>query len=531
MEMAAEDHGALDLSHLTEAEQATILQVLQRDLELRRHDEGRIRRLLQRETDSKRLHSLSGAWFNDERNKRHLSRMSGSDLVYATIRHHKRTRSKVTDVPLASLFDEERAATAHHKDAMLESDNRLCANMVELENCLGSSNSAPPRRKSQMERLPHLYLSTSPPDSDVLTNGHSEESEEDLDGQDPDKDSLKEAETAYLKLSSSSGSLHSNYTLNGSMMSLFSSGVFGAVDVQGRIQFSLVYDGQKEELAVRVYRCEGIAAGGKSHVDAYVKTYLLPDKSRKSKRKTVVKKKTENPVYDQTLKYKVRSGELRSRTLNISVWHSEPLGNNVFLGEVEVPLALWDWTCTQPLWQELQPRYQLNPETMCNRGTLMFSVKFIPEGHEGGGLPLSGELHIWLREAQGLLSTKGGAIDSFVKSFILPDASCQSGQKTRVVKRDISPSYNHTMVYDGFQPGDLREACAELTVWHRDGTKTHVLGGIRLSNGTGLSYGETVCWMDSTQEEISVWTSVINNPNTWVEASLPIRANLTHRSV
>lgn len=34
---------SLDLSHLTEQEQSTILQVLQRDLDLRRLDEGRVR--------------------------------------------------------------------------------------------------------------------------------------------------------------------------------------------------------------------------------------------------------------------------------------------------------------------------------------------------------------------------------------------------------------------------------------------------------------------------------------------------------
>lgn len=49
-------------------------------------------------------------------------------------------------------------------------------------------------------------------------------------------------------------------------------------------------------------------------------------------------------------------GELRSRTLNLSVWHDESLGRNVFLGEVEVSLGLWDWSYTQPLWQDLQPR-------------------------------------------------------------------------------------------------------------------------------------------------------------------------------
>lgn len=60
--------------------------------------------------------------------------------------------------------------------------------------------------------------------------------------------------------------------------------------------------------------------------------------------------------FSALFKYKVRAGELQSRTLNLSVWHAEPLGRNIFLGEVEVALGLWDWTCTQPLWQDLQPR-------------------------------------------------------------------------------------------------------------------------------------------------------------------------------
>lgn len=38
-----EEEALLDLSHLTEAEQTVILNVLLRDNELRNHDEGRIR--------------------------------------------------------------------------------------------------------------------------------------------------------------------------------------------------------------------------------------------------------------------------------------------------------------------------------------------------------------------------------------------------------------------------------------------------------------------------------------------------------
>lgn len=41
--MEGESDGSLDLSHLTEDEQSAILKVLQRDLELKRLDEGRVR--------------------------------------------------------------------------------------------------------------------------------------------------------------------------------------------------------------------------------------------------------------------------------------------------------------------------------------------------------------------------------------------------------------------------------------------------------------------------------------------------------
>lgn len=46
----------------------------------------------------------------------------------------------------------------------------------------------------------------------------------------------------------------------------------------------------------------------------------------------------------------------------------------------------------------------------------------------------------------------------------------------------------------------------------------------------GQSYGEVVSWMDSTEEEVTVWMSMIENPNHWIDATLPIRTNLTRRS-
>ncbi|CAL8296537.1 unnamed protein product [Lota lota] len=526
--MESDRQDSLDLSHLTEDEQEAILQVLLRDSELRRREEGRVRTLQQTEVNPVRLRTLSGSWFSEERSKRHRSAKQGADLVHSTIRCRK---SKGIEVPLAERFDGQGkktppgALSSPSPEAVKEKDGISLSsgntNSITCRLCLSVS----------LASSPSCGCLCHPPECEHRSNGHAATTEEeDSEGHDGDTDSMSSGHTepisTSLKTGSSVSSLYSSYTGGGSMMSLFSTGEFGAVEVRGRLQFSLVYHTQKEELLVSVCRCEDLATAHKNRSDPYVKTYLLPDKSSHSKKKTKVKKNTQSPVYDQTLKYKVPVGELRGRTLNLSVWHAEALGRNIFLGEVEVLLASWDWASSQPQWHDLQPRVQMSPEDISSRGIIVFSVKFIPLGSESGGLPLTGELHIWLREAQGLLSNKGGAVDSFVKSFILPDASRQSGQKTRVVKRSISPAYNHTMVYDGFHTSDLREACAELTVWQRDGLKTRPLGGVRLSPGTGQSYGEEVTWMDSTKEEIAVWDSMMKNPHKWIDASLPIRTNI-----
>lgn len=70
----------------------------------------------------------------------------------------------------------------------------------------------------------------------------------------------------------------------------------------------------------------------------------------------------------------MRVGELRSRTLNLSVWHAEPLGRNMFLGEVEVSLGLWDWSYTQPVWQDLQPRVGQSRRVQPNTFRLLLHV-------------------------------------------------------------------------------------------------------------------------------------------------------------
>uniref|UniRef100_A0A8C3BFL5 Synaptotagmin like 1 n=1 Tax=Cairina moschata TaxID=8855 RepID=A0A8C3BFL5_CAIMO len=228
--------------------------------------------------------------------------------------------------------------------------------------------------------------------------------------------------------------------------------------------------------------------------------------------------------------YKLEKRDLQGRTLNLSVWHHDSLGRNLFLGEVEIALGAWDWANTRPEWFTLQPRTPFALDGLSSRGNLNLALKFIPAGSEGAGLPPTGELHIWVKDAQGLVPLQGSTVDAFVQCYVLPDDSKASRQKTRVVKRSLSPLFNHTMVYDGFQPKDLAEACAEFTLWHHEAFSKRQLGGVRLSLGTGSSYGLPVGWMDSTPEERAVWGRLLQQPGCWVEALLPLRTNLVPRA-
>lgn len=315
--------------------------------------------------------------------------------------------------------------------------------------------------------------------------------------------------------------------LTGSMLSVYSdAGDFGDVAVQGSVEFSLQYS-PKGELLVLVAQCQDLAyaKARKRRTDPYVKTYLNPDKSRNSKKKTSIKKRTVNPIFSETLKYKMSMEELRSKTLSLSVWHNDPRGRNVFLGQVELELASWDWGYTTLTWYNLMPKGPKGQEGPEFQGWLTIALKYSP----GDAKAKSGEINVWLKEARELKKLKPQGVDSFVKCYMLPDSSKKSRQKTRVMKKSQEPVYNHAMVYDGFRGDEAREACCELTVWDHNALSNQFLGGVRLSLGTGLSYGKKVDWMDSVGQEVALWEKMLANQNSWVEGEIPLRSVMTPR--
>ncbi|XP_028847888.1 synaptotagmin-like protein 1 isoform X2 [Denticeps clupeoides] len=500
----------VQLTELTDEEVSSILKVLQKDNELQNREKRRISQLTLTVHDPELLHCLSGAWFTDLRDKRHQK--GGADLVHTSIRQKKRDRGH-QDVSVISVFEkpEEERSEEFTRDTNL-------------------SCGQPPRPRPR-SRIP-LLKNPEKRDNNVATtaDGQDRLNEESTAGRAPgspapqigDNNSCTEPE--LLDFTSTSSQQDSN-VCNGSQESVLSMQDPEDVAVDGRIFFSMQHNAQRGELVVCVYRCEDLSASGKSHTNPYVKVHLLPGKSSHSKRKTSVKKKTVNPVYNETLRFRVQDADLRSRAVSLSVWHSDTVRRNHFLGGLVVQLSQWNWEQSEPIWQGLQPRDLVTTGSATNGGTILMAMKFTPPGSEGPDLPLTGELHIWLREVH-LPSTKHGAPSTYVKGCVLPDASQSSGQQTRVVKRSTHPVFNHTMVFDGIQACDLTQVCVDISIWDKSTHTSVYLGGVRFSCGTGQSYGQTVAWMDSSLDEQSAWMAIRTNPNKWVEKEQPIRTNL-----
>lgn len=105
---------------------------------------------------------------------------------------------------------------------------------------------------------------------------------------------------------------------------------------RGKILLWLRYSTSKQALFVGIVRCAGLAAmDANGYSDPYVKIYLKPDKDKKSKFKTHVKKKTLNPEFHEEFVYQIKHNECAKKTLEVTVWDKD-IGKNDFIGGVQL---------------------------------------------------------------------------------------------------------------------------------------------------------------------------------------------------
>ncbi|CAK6450370.1 unnamed protein product [Pipistrellus nathusii] len=341
-----------------------------------------------------------------------------------------------------------------------------------------------------------------------------------------------------------------------SMLSVYSeTGDYGNVKVSGEILLHINYCYKTGRLHIFVKNCKNLAIGDekKQRTDAYVKSYLLPDKSRNNKRKTKIRTGI-NPEFNETLTYTISHTQLETRTLQLSVWHYDRFGHNSFLGEVEIPFDSWNFENPSDEWFVLQPKMELSTDIgLQYRGELTVVLRYIPpdeylmfppgqlQAHTGKKAfkigkkkpPVlsGGILEVFIKEAKNLTVVKsGGTADSFVKGYLFPDDRKVTKHKTLVIKRSVNPQWNHTFMFSGLHPQDIKNVCLELTIWDKEAFSSNMfLGGVRLNSGSGVSHGKTVDWMDSRGEEQRLWQKMTDNPGTPVEGILMLRSSMGKR--
>ncbi|XP_056342270.1 synaptotagmin-like protein 3 isoform X2 [Oenanthe melanoleuca] len=357
------------------------------------------------------------------------------------------------------------------------------------------------------------------------------------DSETQSKSSCKEEED--MTTSPTSDTVFCDGRKHGSLYSLSStcteSGNFGKANITGEIEFALKYNFRACILEVCIKGCKNLAYGEekKKKCNPYVKVYVLPDKSPQSKRKTAVKKSTVDPEFDETLKYKIEYSQLRSRQLQISVWHAGALKYRVFLGEVVIPLAEWNFEeeSMQFDWYPLKPKLEKPEDELIQySGELLVSVRLsVPaqyqnlqfEGNKDQGV-LNCQLQVMIFGAKNLpVLRSAGMPNSFVKGCLILSDQAEVKQKSPVLKKEACPQWKHLFVFDGVTPGQLQQSCLHLTVWHKSNfsASDQFLGGARL--GAKEFFGS----MDLPSQGVLQWQEVLHNPNTWMDFPLVLHSN------
>lgn len=120
----------------------------------------------------------------------------------------------------------------------------------------------------------------------------------------------------------------------------------------GQIDLTLRYASLRKRLIVIVNSCRDLFACSENGSDTYVRMYLLPDQTWKHRKRTKVKKKSVNPVFNEMFEFSVSLEEARSRRLDVAVKNNRMLHKRerkeigmvlIDLSEIDLAKGSTDW--------------------------------------------------------------------------------------------------------------------------------------------------------------------------------------------
>uniref|UniRef100_A0A8C5H7B1 C2 domain-containing protein n=1 Tax=Gouania willdenowi TaxID=441366 RepID=A0A8C5H7B1_GOUWI len=143
-----------------------------------------------------------------------------------------------------------------------------------------------------------------------------------------------------------SHSLLSENSLGSSRFDLLEGGSFG------EIQLTVRYATLRKKLIVQVTACRNLFPCSENGSDSYVRLYLLPDQTWINRKRTQVKRRTVNPVFNHKFEYDVSLEDATTRKLDVAVKNNRMFHRRekkdigmvlVDLSEMDLIKGVTDW--------------------------------------------------------------------------------------------------------------------------------------------------------------------------------------------
>ncbi|XP_072336534.1 synaptotagmin-B isoform X1 [Scyliorhinus torazame] len=278
----------------------------------------------------------------------------------------------------------------------------------------------------------------------------------------------------------------------------------------GKIQFSLDYDFQNNQLTVGILQAAELPAldiGGTS--DPYVKVFLLPDK--KKKYETKVQKKTLNPCFNEHFTFKVPYQELGGKTLVMAVYDFDRFSKHDCIGQVIVLMTKVDLGQQLEEWRDLESAEKEEPEKL---GDICTSLRYVPT---------AGKLTVCILEAKNLKKMDvGGLSDPYVKIHLLQNGKRLKKKKTTVKKNTLNPYYNESFSFEiPFEQIQKVQVCVTVLDYDKIG-KNDAIGKIFVgSNASGTELRHWSDMLANPRRPIAQWHSL--KPEEEVDLALGLK--------
>eukprot|EP00057_Strongylocentrotus_purpuratus_P024286 XP_011678760.1 PREDICTED: synaptotagmin-17-like [Strongylocentrotus purpuratus] len=269
----------------------------------------------------------------------------------------------------------------------------------------------------------------------------------------------------------------------------------------GKIHYALKYEVNEGRLNVRIIKARDLpppmfydsSKQDLSHSNPYVKVCLLPD--QKDARQTSVKRKTQNPNFEESFCFNIPHQEAQRRMLLLSVQDFDKFSRHCVIGQHTVPLAGLNLVKGGHYWKPLQPPNQNNP----GRGEILLSLNYLPS---------AGRLNVDVIKAKQLLQTDiVGGSDPFVKLQMISGQKVIKTKKTSTKKNTLDPVFNETFSFH-VTPSSLSDVSLLVSIWDYNTKSRDYFTGQIIMGKFASGHSEVTHWQrmrNSQRTPVAQW--------------------------